>query len=76
VYGYGFFIALSSFTYFYTFMNIIFESSLFLILIHFLTQQTTERASRKREAGAPTQGGIPSKLAVSRAAGNVGLPRK
>ncbi|XP_017120268.1 uncharacterized protein LOC108141413 isoform X3 [Drosophila elegans] len=41
-----------------------------------LTTLTTERASRKREAGAPTQGGIPSKLAVSRAAGNVGVPRK
>ncbi|XP_039148550.1 uncharacterized protein LOC6733719 isoform X8 [Drosophila simulans] len=41
-----------------------------------LATVTTERASRKREAGAPTQGGIPSKLAVSRAAGNVGVPRK
>ncbi|XP_052839156.1 uncharacterized protein LOC128254268 isoform X6 [Drosophila gunungcola] len=41
-----------------------------------VTTLTTERASRKREAGAPTQGGIPSKLAVSRAAGNVGVPRK
>ncbi|XP_034126445.1 uncharacterized protein LOC117582536 isoform X3 [Drosophila guanche] len=41
-----------------------------------LTTLTTERTSRKREAGAPTQGGIPSKLAVSRAAGNLGLPRK
>lgn len=29
--------------------------------------QTTERTSRKREAGAPTTGGIPSKLAVSSA---------
>nr|XP_017106161.2 uncharacterized protein LOC108131671 isoform X2 [Drosophila bipectinata] len=41
-----------------------------------LTTLTAERTSRKREAGAPTQGGIPSKLAVSRATGNVGLPRK
>ncbi|XP_033252730.1 uncharacterized protein LOC108158726 isoform X6 [Drosophila miranda] len=41
-----------------------------------LTTLTTEGAGRKREAGAPTQGGIPSKLAVSRAAGNLGLPRK
>jgi len=48
----------------------------FINTIYFSPTQTTERTSRKREAGAPTQGGIPSKLAVSRAAGNVGVPRK
>lgn len=36
---------------------------------------TSERTSRKREAGAPTQGGIPSKLAVSRATGNCAQSR-
>ncbi|XP_055919254.1 uncharacterized protein LOC129951227 isoform X3 [Eupeodes corollae] len=36
---------------------------------------TSERTSRKREAGAPTQGGIPPKLAVSRATGNCAQSR-
>ncbi|KAM7346056.1 calmodulin-binding transcription activator isoform 2-T2 [Cochliomyia hominivorax] len=40
-----------------------------------LTTLTSERTSRKREAGAPTQGGIPSKLAVSRTTGNC-LPNR
>uniref|UniRef100_W8BP11 Calmodulin-binding transcription activator 1 n=1 Tax=Ceratitis capitata TaxID=7213 RepID=W8BP11_CERCA len=41
-----------------------------------LTTLTAERTSRKREAGAPTQGGIPSKLAVSRTTGNCLPTRK
>lgn len=39
----------------------------FLRKFRFRISQTTERTSRKREAGAPTTGGIPSKLAVSSA---------
>ncbi|XP_037941724.1 uncharacterized protein LOC119674648 [Teleopsis dalmanni] len=37
---------------------------------------TAERTSRKREAGAPTPGGVPSKLAVSRTSGNCLSTRK
>lgn len=33
----------------------------------YYTSQTSERTSRKREAGGPTAEGIPSKLAVSSA---------